>query len=296
MLISMTDSDLIHRFIFEKSDIRGIIVTLQESYQQVIQGHDYPRAIEILMGELLAAVGLLSTTLKFNGVITLQARGNGPLSMIMADCTRHHDLRGLAQFDKLVTYPENSTLRELLGDGHLTLTIAPARGERYQGIVALDDDSLARCLETYFERSEQLPTRLWLRADRQKAGGFLLQALPLQMEADPEENQRLWEHVVQLAETLKPEEQLGLAHRDQLYRLFHQDEIRLLEPSELRFCCSCSRERTIDAIRSVGKDEILKILAEAGEIRMDCHFCRHSYLFSESDIEDIFSDQPPILH
>ncbi len=292
----MTDSDHLQRFIFEKSDIRGIITTLETSYQQVIQGHQYPPAIATLMGELLVAASLLSTTLKFDGVITLQARGNGALSMIMADCTRHHNLRGLAQFDSSATYPEDASLKDMLGEGNLTLTIDPAKGERYQGIVPLDHQSLGACLEDYFERSEQLPTRLWLSADRKRAGGMLLQALPQQLNADTEQNHQQWEHVVQLAETLTADEQLNLPHKDQLYRLFHQDEVRLFEPNKLQFCCSCSRERTIQAIRSVGKTEILKILEETGEIRMDCHFCRHSYVFDQAEINKVFSDVPPILH
>lgn len=296
----MPYTDQLQRFIFERSDIRGEILTLEKSYQDVLKNGRYPEAIQQLIGEFLAAVGLLSATLKFDGVITLQARGSGPLSLIMADCTRHHNLRAIAKFDAEHQYETKAALTELIGEGTLALTIDPSKGERYQGIVPLEAPTLAKCLEEYFARSEQLPTRIWLSADSQcpspRAAGLLLQALPRQLEANQEENQRLWEHTSQLAETITAEEQLFLGHEEQLYRLFHQDELRLFTPSPVQFFCSCSEGRFAKALQSMGQKEVQEILDESGLISIDCEFCHQKYRFDSNDIAELFGENPPTLH
>ncbi|MBL4567834.1 MAG: Hsp33 family molecular chaperone HslO [Porticoccus sp.] len=296
----MSTSDQLQRFIFERSDIRGEILTLEKSYQDVLANGSYPEAIQQLIGQFLAAAGLLSATLKFEGVITLQAQGTGPLSLIMSDCTRHHNLRAIAKFDPKLSYENNTPLTELIGKGTLTLTIDPSQGERYQGIVPLESTSLAECLEDYFARSEQLMTRIWLSAETQsnspKAAGLLLQALPHQLESTPEENQRLWEHTTQLADTITAEEQLSLNHEEQLFRLFHQDELRLFEPSPVQFFCSCSEERFSKTLVSMGQKEVLDILKENGLILIKCEFCHQQYRFDQKKISKLFGENPPTLH
>jgi molecular chaperone Hsp33 len=296
----MSTSDQLQRFIFEHSDIRGEILTLEKSFQDVLENGDYPEAIQQLIGQFLTAAGLLSATLKFEGVITLQAQGAGPLSLIMSDCTRHHNLRAIAKFDPELSYENDTPLTELIGKGTLTLTIDPGQGERYQGIVPLESASLAECLEDYFARSEQLTTRIWLSADTQsnspKAAGLLLQALPHQLESTPEENQRLWEHTTQLADTITIEEQLSLNHEEQLFRLFHQDELRLFEPSPVQFFCSCSEERFAKTLSSMGQKEVLNILEENGLISISCEFCHQQYRFDQADISKLFGENPPTLH
>ena len=301
----MSHTDQLQRFIFEHSDIRGEILTLEKSYQDVLTNADYPEPIQQLLGQFLAAAGLLSATLKFDGVIALQAQGSGPLSLIMADCTRHHNLRAIAQFDPDQLYDNNVSLTDLIGEGTLTLTIDPSQGERYQGVVPLESDSLATCLEDYFAQSEQLATRIWLSADIQngsiqggmpRAAGLLLQALPNQLELSPEENQRLWDHVTQLADTISPEEQLTLSHEEQLYRLFHQDELRLFEPNPVQFFCSCSEGRFTKVLLSLGHEELDGILEEQGIISINCQFCHQQYRFNKKDIAELFDENPPMLH
>lgn len=296
----MSNNDQLQRFIFEHSDIRGEIISLEKSFQDVLSNGNYPKAIQLLIGQFLAASGLLSATLKFNGVITLQAQGDGPLSFIMADCTRHHSLRAIAKFDPEFVYKNDQTLSTLIGSGTLTLTIDPAQGKRYQGIVPLQKPSLAYCLEEYFHRSEQLPTRIWLSADialdNPKAAGLLLQALPHQRVSAPEHNQQLWEHAIQLANTITAEEQLSLSHEEQLYRLFHQEELRLFDPSPVQFFCSCSEERFGQALKSMGQEELENILEDSGGIDINCEFCHQKYRFNQADITKLFGDFPPTLH
>ena len=292
----MSDSDKLHRFIFDHRDIRGEIISLADSYRTALATTDYPVVIQQLLGEFQAAAGLLSATLKFDGVITLQARGDGPLNLIMADCTRHHNLRVVAEFDRSTKFSDNAALTDLIGHGQLAITIDPSKGERYQGIVPLEQGSLAHCLEDYFKQSEQLPTRIWLSADGNRAGGLFLQALPRQKVTDPQQNTEQWEHLTQLADTIKPEEQLHLSHCEQLHRLFHQDELRLFDATDLQFACSCSEQRTINMIKTLDPGEIKSILQEHGHIEIDCHFCNQQYRFNAADINKIFSGDAPIIH
>lgn len=296
----MSEMDKLQRFIFEHSDIRGEILTLEDSFRQVLGNAHYPEPIQALLGQFMAAAGLLSATLKFDGVLTLQAQGSGPLSTIMADCTRHHHLRAIARFDTDFSYNSGQQLQDLIGVGNLSLTIAPNRGERYQGIVPLEAPTLAGCLENYFLQSEQLNTRIWLSSapanEPPRAAGLLLQALPTQKETDPATNRLLWEHVTQLADTITHDEQLLLDHEQQLYRLFHQDELRIFDASPIQFACSCSEERIANALISLGREELQSIIDEQGAIEINCEFCHQHYSFHQGDVDRLFDESPRVLH
>jgi molecular chaperone Hsp33 len=296
----MPDRDKLQGFIFDQFDIRGEILTLEKSYAEAIARGNHPQLIKHLLGEFMAAAGMLSATLKFDGVLTLQAQGPGPLSMIMADCTRHHNLRAIASIDHTYDFNTDESLAALVGKGTLSLTIDPSNGERYQGIVPLESENLANCLEDYFTRSEQLRTRIWLAADTElgspRAAGLLLQALPRQLETSAEENLQMWEHTTQLANTITAEEQLTLDHEQQLHRLFHQEPLRLFEAKPVRFNCSCSKERISQALLSLGEKELNSILDEAGLVAIDCQFCGQHYRFTRDDIQQLFDESPPVLH
>ncbi len=295
--------DLMHRFMFDHTDIRGEVVSLGDSYQEVLSHNRHHPAVQQLLGEFLAAASLLSSTLKFDGILTLQARGDGPLPLIMAECSHHKGVRAIAKpdpetdFDRLALDAESrADIRQLLGQGVLAITIDPDRGERYQGIVPLDADKLAGCLEHYFEQSEQLKTRFWLTADGATSTGLMLQALPRQVNASPEENRDHWETTVTLADTVEPGELLGLSHETLLYRLFHEEQVRLFEAVDIRFACSCSRERSANALRSIGETEVNQLLAEREVITIDCQFCNQVYRFGAKDVTELFTDQPHTLH
>jgi len=287
----MASNDLLHRFIFDDCDIRGEIVTLGDSYQEVLANNHYPLAIQQLLGEFMAATSLLSSTLKFDGMIILQARGDGPISTIMAECSNHQSLRAIVRLNPDVTLDpavgEQGTMKQLLGTGVLAITIEPKKGERYQGIVPMDSENLAGCLEHYFYQSEQLKTRLWFAADREFASGLLLQALPQQLNTDLETNTEHWETLCALSDTITAEELLTLEHQDLLYRLFHEEAVRIFDPSTLHFSCSCSRERTASALLSLGRDEVEELLIEQGNIEIDCQFCNQHYEFDAADVRDL---------
>ena len=302
--MSQPDNDLLQRFLFEQSDVRGEIVSLQDSYQTVLANHKQsaqhiPAAIDTLLGEFLSAAALLSATLKFDGIITLQAKPKkaGPLELIMADCTRHNNLRAVARYDasKASSDKQDCNFRTLLDGGYLAITIDPAKGERYQSVIAIEHDSLSECLNTYFQQSEQLPTRIWLAADGSRASGLLLQALPVQLQTLEQRSER-WQHLTLLADTLKTDEQVALSHEKQLHRLFHQELLQLFEPTVLQFSCSCSRARTANMLISLGEKEVLTILEEQTSVDVSCEFCHYVYQFNPEQAAQLFIDAPPTLH
>lgn len=288
--MSLTDSsptDSRSKFLFENLAVRGEIVRLGDTLRAVLGKHDYPAPLQALLGEALAASALLAGTVKFEGLLILQAKGEGPLTLLMAECTHDGDLRAIARWEGEVPA---APLVQLLGDGHLAITIdPPAHGDRaaqrYQGIVPLDGLSLAECLEHYFRQSEQLATRLWLVAGPEGAAGLLLQELPATGGAPRDADG--WNRLCRLTDTLTAGELLSLPVETLLHRLYNQEDVRLFTASSLRFACSCSRGRTLDALRSLGAIELRAILAEQGLIETTCQFCNETRRYTAADLGDL---------
>ncbi|MTZ13267.1 Hsp33 family molecular chaperone HslO [Pseudomonas sp. JL972] len=282
-------SDQTQRFLFDDNDVRGETATLAESYQHVLAKHAYPEPVAQLLGELLAAAALLVGTLKFDGLLSLQARSDGPVPLLMVECSSDREVRGIARYHAEQIAPD-ATLRELMPEGMLAITVEPAKGQRYQGIVGLEGVDLAACLSEYFAASEQLPTRFWLAADSRRACGLLLQQLPADRIHDPEEREASWQHLRTLADTLSAEELLGLDTETVLHRLYHEESLRLFEAQPIRFRCSCSRERSANALVSLGQHDAEQLLQEqGGTITVDCQFCNEHYVFDAADIGQLFA-------
>lgn len=282
----MSNPDQTQRFLFDNTHIRGEITGLQRSYHDVLTKHNYPEPVRLLLGEFMAAVALLSDTLKFDGTLSLQVRGAGQVRMLMAECRDNRALRAIAQYND-----DFSADQALLGNGQLAITIEPKNGKRYQGIVSINDGdhSLSHALEDYFRQSEQIRTRVWLFADAQIATGLLLQAMPHSAsEGSLEVDDDAWNRVVHLAETLTPEEMLTLDNTTVLQRLFHEEEVRVYEARSLEFECTCTRERCANAILMLGEEEAQGVVAEQGEIRSDCQFCHQHYRFGPEDVTELF--------
>lgn len=285
----MNDTDFKQRFLFPDSDIRGELVRLEESLGAILGAHDYPMAVQGLVGEAVAAVALLAGTLKFQGRLSLQAQGGGPVSLLLAECTHDGQLRALARHDASLDF-DSAKLTTLIGNGTMVITITPDQGRQYQGIVPLEGATLAACLEAYFRQSEQLETRLWLAAGNGRAAGLLLQRLPDQV-TDSEHNGRAWEHLEVLANTLKMEELLDVPALTVLHRLFHETPPRLPEAQPLRFGCTCSRERTRNALLSLGADELQRLLDEDGAATLTCDFCLSSQHFDAVDLAELLRER-----
>lgn len=276
------------RFLFDDTDVRGELVSLRESYVHVLAKHPYPQPVAELLGEMLAAAALLVGTLKFDGMLVLQARSSGPVPLLMVECTSERELRGIARYHA-AEVEADAGLAQLMPDGLLTMTVDPRQGQRYQGIVTLEGATLADCLSGYFASSEQLPTRFWLNADGRHARGLLLQQLPPERIKDAQAREESWQHVTLLAETLTAEEQLALDNPTLLHRLYHEETVRLFEPRPLRFRCSCSRERSARALVSLGEADAQELLVEqGGEVVIDCQFCNVRYSFDAADVAQLF--------
>lgn len=275
-------ADIHQRFLFEDYDIRGEIVSLREVSAEVCRHNPYPAPLHVQLGEFLAACALLSNNLKAAGTLTLQARGDGPVPLLMADCTDRCDLRAIARMPEPGASVEDD-LRQLVGHGHLSITVARPGRERHQGIAPLEHARLAGCLSDYFARSDQLPTRFWLAADGAASAGLLLQALPPQLQT-PAQRERTWEHLVALADTLTAREQLTLDHEACLHRLFHGERVRLYDATPLRFACSCSRERIGGSIIALGPETVGELLASSPTLETQCQFCHRTYRFTATQL------------
>lgn len=283
MMTLSNQYDLLHRFLFDDVSVRGELVRLQQSFKDILAGHDYPMPIQRLLGELFAATSLLTATLKFEGDISIQVQGEGKLKYAVINGSDNQELRGVARWDGDI---EECEFSDLFEKGVLAITITPKEGERYQGIVAIDKPSLAECLESYFTQSEQLKTRIILNTDLSTetpfAWGFLLQVLPQKTCNDVE-----FEHLTVLANTLTTEEVASFTCEDLLYKLYHQEQVELFEPKPIRFKCGCSKTRSAIALKNVDKQSLLNIAQEEGQVVMDCQYCDKQYSFDSIDIEAI---------
>lgn len=279
----MSEHDTLRRFIFDKLPVQGRHVHLDATWRAALERQDYPAPVRALLGEAMAAAALLSATLKFDGSITLQIQGAGPVHLLVVQCTSGLNLRGLAHWNGEI--PQLG-FRELVGDGRLAMTIEQNnKAERYQSIVPLEGATLAASLEGYFERSEQLATRLWLTAGDGCAAGMLLQMLP-----DKQGDVDAWQHVTILSDTLKQQELSDLAAQEILHRLYNEDDVRLFDGAPVAFRCRCSRERIEGTLRDLGQDEMKSILEEQGKVDVSCEFCGKRYSFDAVDVDALFSD------
>jgi molecular chaperone Hsp33 len=286
----MHDRDCLHRFVFERYPLRGHLLHLDAAWAALIEHRDYPPPVLKLLGETVAAALLLAATIKFDGVLSLQLQGDGRVHLLLAQCTSGLGVRGLARYRDDAA---GAGAQDPIGAGNLTVTVETDDGaQRYQGIVALSGARLANSLETYFENSEQLPTRLWLHTGPQGVSGMLLQRLPdpggASSTSAPEVDDA-WRRVQMIGDTLTPEELATLADAEILRRLFNEDDLRLFEPSPVYFRCRCSRERVAGMLQGLGEAETQSILEERGQVEVGCDFCNRAYLFDAVDVARLFN-------
>ena len=278
------NNDSLQRFLFENLNVRGELVHLDSAWRAVLERHHYPEIVRDVLGEMMAASALLAATIKFDGTMIMQVRGNGPIAMMVVEYTSPGRMRAMAHWEGDV--PEGD-LKTKFGDGNLVITIDQGENmERYQGIVALVGDSLADAIDDYLERSEQLATRMWLVANGSKAAGLLLQKMPGEKRDEDD-----WHRVVTLGETVTNKELLELDSAEVVHRLFHEEDIRLFESEMLSFYCSCSRERVEIMLRGLGEEEVHNIIVEEGVVEINCEFCNQYYSFDKVDAEQLFIEQ-----
>lgn len=279
-------ADTLRRFMLENAHVRGEWLHLDNTWQEMLSRAAYPAFVKTILGEALTAAVLLAATIKHDGSLTLQIRGDGPIHLLVIQATAEGTVRGLAQWSRDA---DDLTLSALFGDAQLAITLESRNSnERYQSLIPLEGDTLSAALEAYFERSEQLPTRLWLMSDDTAAAGILLQRLPLE-EVNPED----WQRTSVLLDTLTREELVHLEPEEVLYRLFHEEDVRLFDAKDISFHCGCSRERVETMLRSLGQAEADIILEEQGKIEIICEFCNANYTLDAVDTGLLFKPAMP---
>jgi molecular chaperone Hsp33 len=279
------DQDALTRFLLPHAGVRGVLVHLDDTWRQIRAREQYPDAVANMLGETCAAAALFTGHAKVDGRLSIQLRGQGALRTLFAECTAAGTLRGIAQMDEEAVPPQH--LGDLGPDPILAITIenpSPSGRDpqRYQGLVALEGEHLAGAFEGYFHQSEQLPTRLLLAANKERAAGLMLQKLPGDSGDDDG-----WTRAKALFDTLSPLELLEWPADTLLHRLFHEEAPDLMGRRGLRFACSCSRARVAAMLESLGVDEALAAVAD-GHAEIRCEFCGQGYRFSETEIAGLF--------
>lgn len=285
----MRERDRQQKFLVESCDVRGHLVQLDDTWRDAVARTEYPEPVKSILGEAFVAATLLSSTVKFEGKITLQVRGNGPIHLLVVQVTNEGTVRGLARWDEV---PPAADLSTAFGeDARMIISIeANEYAEPYRGIVPLDGDNLADALQTYFNTSEQLPTRLFLAVSDNTAAGVLIQKLPVEERTYHDADG--WQRASVLCETLTEQE---LCHDDSqtlLHRIFHEERVRLFDADGIRFHCSCSRERTDGMLLGLGEKEVESIIEEQGKVEIICEFCDAYYGYDSVDVAALFKGVP----
>ncbi len=291
----MSDKDSRYRFLLEKANVRGVLVHLDDTWQEALSRAEYPPNVRRVLGHAMTAIQLMASTIKFTGKLTLQARGSGPVSLLVVQANAGGGQRGLAQWRE---EPPEGPLSEVFGATSLSIQIESGkRGEIYQGVVEVKGEGLQDALANYFEHSEQLPTRFWLYCNDQRASGLLLQQLP-EASTQPEDDEDNWNRIALMADTIAADELYELGVEQLLGRVFSEDEVRLYDPEPLSFECNCSRERTAGLIEGIGREEAMDIIAQEGQIEIICEFCNSKNVFDSIDVETIFrgGEESPTVH
>lgn len=303
-------------------DVRGRVVRLGPSLDAILDRHGYPEPVSRVLGEAAALTVLLGTALKFEGRFQLQTKSDGPISMMVVDFNAPDSYRAMAHFDapKLQAALAQGALStgDLLGEGHLAMTVDQgSQTTRYQGVVALNRQSLEEAAHQYFRQSEQIPSRIRLGVGsivtgagrRWRAGGLLVQFMPHSVDrlraADihpgdaPEGHEIManddpdgisddaWAEARSLVETVEDHELLDpmLESERLLYRLFHERGARVFEPVLVREACNCTRERVLGMLRGFSAEDRKAMIADDGTLGVTCEFCSRRYVFAEAEVE-----------
>ncbi|WP_157619479.1 Hsp33 family molecular chaperone [Skermanella stibiiresistens] len=305
-----SSDDIVQPFQIDSSHLRGRLVRVGPMLEEILSKHDYPEPVATLLGETITLAITLAGALKYEGIFTLQTKGDGPISLMVADVTSTGDVRGYAQFnaERLASadIAAVAPVPALLGSGYLAFTVDQGEHtERYQGIVELTGDTLSECVQHYFRQSEQLDTGIKVAVSRASAlgdgagngelawrgGALMLQRLP-----EDQIQQTLgsdvaddWRRAMVLMGTCSDAELVDpkLPPNDLLYRLFHEDGVRVYAPMALQAACRCSRERVTNVLRSLPRDEVSELKVD-GKVEVTCEFCNSTYTFDDAQLEQIY--------
>jgi molecular chaperone Hsp33 len=293
---------------FDGGGARAHLVQLDRSWLEVACKHDTSPDVMRLLGEMSCASILLSASLKYEGSVILQIHGDGPVRLAVAECNAKLGFRSTIKMSETLEPAPGADWKALVNQnnlGRFSVVLDPKIDNQhpYQGIVPLHEAGVAQALESYMQRSEQLPTRLWLACKGERAAGLLLQKMPhqggtnkksdAQSEAATEASDDDWERLITLAQTVTAEELLNVEAETLLHRLFWQEAPKLLEDKPVQFSCSCSRARVGRMLKTLGAEEVESILAEQGQVDVHCDFCNAAYHFDAVDCAALFTGEHP---
>ncbi|MEZ5930464.1 MAG: Hsp33 family molecular chaperone HslO [Alphaproteobacteria bacterium] len=298
--------DIAKPFQLEQSALRGRLIRLGDTVDVVLTRHDYPPAVSRLLGEMFVLAATLAGGLKFKGTFSLQTRSDGPISLMVADCTHDGGMRGYAKFDAAaVAASPDETVPSLLGKGHFAVTVdQDNQATAYQGLVELDGDSLTDCIHQYFRQSEQVKTGMKIAVEHLedgagagfwRAGAVMVQCLPEELSAGQDKDVlEDWRRTMMLLGTVKEAELLDpdLSPERLLLRLFHQEGVRIFDPQPLSFRCRCSRERVEIMLKRFAPEDIDQMRQEDGGLFVTCEFCNETYSFEETAINQLLGRRP----
>ena len=274
-------ADHVVPFVFESIPVRGEVIHLARSWRRMLREHDYEPVIRETLGHAAAATGLIAQSLKFDCAVTMQIQASGDLRMLVMQCTSKLELRGMATPGP---DPTATSFEGLMSNAHCAITVDA--GERpYQGIVEVNQDSLAASLENYFERSVQVPSHVVLACNDEMSCGLLLQQMPGQAIDDDD-----WRRLGFLAATLTSADFIDVSSLDLIRKLFNEDDVRVFDEKPVVFRCRCSQRRAEDVLRMLGPEEMAAALKEEGTIRIRCEYCGRRREFDEVDISRLFAD------
>lgn len=284
-MVDDNNIDLSIPFLLPRFSLRGRLVRLQKVNEAILTQHAYPDPVAKVLAELLSAAGVLSHLLKYEGVFTLQTKTSGPLNLVVIDVTHDGHMRGYGQFRPPEVRP-GATFQELVGRGYLAFTVDQGlKVDRYQGIVELNQETLSHALEHYFQQSEQLETKIFIASEKTEDGSWKSAALLLQQMPSQKVEEEVWDYIDSVLLTLSSKEFLDFStdYERLLYRLFHEGELTVFDPTPLQAKCRCSRERIQTFLTTIAPDEIESLL-EQGHLKMTCEFCNHLYEFDRKDL------------
>ncbi|MDE1152602.1 MAG: Hsp33 family molecular chaperone HslO [Micavibrio sp.] len=303
----LVDDDVVQPFRLEKSNVRGRMVRIGPVLKQMLGQHDYPPPVSGLLSEVATLCLLLAGMLKYEGIFTLQIKGDGPIRLLVADVTSSGDVRAYAGFDEAAVKKAAKRKKDvsnnhfhLLGKGYIAFTVDQGNAaDRYQGIVELKGDSLSDAVQHYFTQSEQIKTSFKIAVHPQdtqwRTGAIMLQQLPDEEAGKAtgiENSIEDWTRAVMLLSTCTDGEMLSpvLATSDVLFRLFHEDGVRIYSPTHVHFKCRCSREKVLNVLRTIPRRELEEVCEKDGQVSLKCEFCSEEYLFTAPQLDEVYGE------
>lgn len=296
-------TDQLKKYLFADHSTRAQTVSLEQAWRTGLAHQTYPENVQNLLGELAAAAVLLAGNLKFDGSLVLQIQGDGPIALLVVECSSELNIRATVTLREGQSVDANEDFQQLLnanGKGRFIVVLDPNSTDStlqpYQGVVPLEGDTVADVLEDYMRSSEQLDTKIWLQARNDKAVGLLLQKLPGSGGEQPQvDTDETWERAKQLAATIQPEELLSVSPDTLIHRLFWEEELIALAGEPVQWHCPCTRERVAKMLNMLGREEIDSILSEREVISVSCNFCGKPYEFDAVDCASLFLENPDNL-